>query len=265
MIIDGRKLAAEIGQELAIGFANLNRPATLALVIVGENKATRSFVAQKERVAQQVGVALKLFEYEADISQADLAVEVGRLALDPKVIGLIVQLPLPATIDQDAILALIPPAKDVDALGSEPVVDSPVAAAVLEILARQQIALAGQKAVVVGQGKLVGRPVARALARAGAAVSVADVNTKNLAALLKTADIIVSGAGVPGLIKPEMIKEGVVLIDAGTSEEGQVLKGDIDPACADQAKLYTPVPGGLGPVTVALLFKNLLALANRAN
>lgn len=265
MIIDGRKLAAEIGERLAPDFARLDRPATLAVVLVGEHPATRSFVSQKERFAAKVGVTLKLFEYEESISQTDLLQEVERLINDQKITGIVVQLPLPQHIDQATILRAIPAGKDVDALGSEPAVDSPVVGAVLEILNHFDIEIIGKQVVVVGRGKLVGEPVARALAREGAEIFLTDNKTKDLKKILIKADIIVSGAGAPGLIKPEMVKTGAVIIDAGTSELGQVLAGDVDPACAGQAKLFTPVPGGVGPVTVALLFKNLLYLANRAN
>ncbi len=263
MIIDGRTLAAEIGGELAADFAKLSL-VTLALVMVGENKATRSFVAQKVRFAGMVGVAVKLFEFDETITELELLKEVERLAQDQKITGIVIQLPLPSHIDQKIITDAVPANKDVDALSDEPIVDSPVAAAVLEILTRYNIDVVGKKTVVVGQGKLVGVPVALALAQAGATVIVTDSKTKNLTEELLTADIVVSGAGVPGLIKPEMIKEGVVIIDAGTSEVGQVLCGDVGPACAERAKLFTPVPGGVGPLTVAMLFKNLLQLANRA-
>ncbi|MBI2482103.1 MAG: bifunctional 5,10-methylenetetrahydrofolate dehydrogenase/5,10-methenyltetrahydrofolate cyclohydrolase [Candidatus Vogelbacteria bacterium] len=262
MIIDGRKLAAEIGQELATDFSKLS-PVILAVIMVGENKATYSFVAQKERFAAKIGVEVRLFEYDKKVTKSELLKVVDRLAQDKKITGIIIQLPLPSHIDQELITNAVPASKDVDALGNEPVVDSPVAAAVLEILARYHIKLAGQKAVVVGQGKLVGQPVSLALARAGALVVTTDIKTKNLIEELSTADIVVSGTGMPGLIKPEMIKGGVVIIDAGTSEVGQVVQGDALPACANKAALFTPVPGGVGPITVAMLFKNLLQLANR--
>jgi 5,10-methylene-tetrahydrofolate dehydrogenase/methenyl tetrahydrofolate cyclohydrolase len=170
----------------------------------------------------------------------------------------LVQLPHPQA---DALLAQIPPDKDVDALGLAPKVLAPVAGAVKEILARSDIEVRGKKAIVVGEGRLVGKPISRMLRDMGAEVSVVTLEQGSLAEL-KDADIVVSGAGSPHLIQPEMLKPGVILIDAGTSESGGRMVGDCDPACADAASVFTPVPGGVGPVAVAMLFKNLSTLTN---
>jgi len=136
----------------------------------------------------------------------------------------------------------------------------PVVGAIKELSKRQHVVFAGAKVVVVGEGRLVGKPAALWAKKQGAQVKVIHRNTERPEEILKTADIIISGAGDPGIIKPEMIKEGVVIFDAGTSEEGGVLKGDANPACADKATLFTPVPGGIGPITVAVLLRNLVNL-----
>jgi methylenetetrahydrofolate dehydrogenase (NADP+)/methenyltetrahydrofolate cyclohydrolase len=170
--------------------------------------------------------------------------------------GVIVQLPID---NADALLAKIPAEKDVDALGPAPKVPAPVAGAVKEVLERSHVEVKSKKAVVVGAGRLVGEPCARMLGDMGAIVSVVTLEQGSLDEL-KEADIIVSGAGSPGLIKPEMLKPGVALIDAGMSELGGKLVGDADPACAEVASVFTPTPGGIGPIAVAMVYKNLFAL-----
>jgi methylenetetrahydrofolate dehydrogenase (NADP+)/methenyltetrahydrofolate cyclohydrolase len=170
-------------------------------------------------------------------------------------------MPLPLQVDLDAILENLPPEKDVDAVSPhERIVRAPVAEAVSEVLVRAGVAAQNKKAVVVGAGRLVGKPCAELLEYLGADVSIITQDKGSLEQL-KDADIVVLGAGEPGLVKPDMLKEGVVLIDAGTSESAGKLKGDADPECAKVASVFTPVPGGIGPIAVAMIFKNLFALA----
>lgn len=268
MIIDGRKIAEEIKHELKEKLAR--RGLVLAVILVGDDPASRKFVERKIKFGEAVGVEVRLFEYEENITETDLAGEVEKLANDNGTAGIVIQLPLPRQINTSKILNLIPASKDVDALSENASVLAPVVGAVKEILERSGVDLAGKRVLVIGQGKLVGRPVAIWLAQEGYEVETADINTKNLAELTKKADVIISGAGRPGLIKPEMLarptrgglKDGVVLIDAGTSEQSGKLAGDADPACAEKCSLFTPVPGGVGPITVAMIFKNLLQLVS---
>lgn len=264
MVIDGRKIAAEIKAKLAV---QAGVKPTLALVLVGEDPASATFVKVKKKFGEAIGTEVKIFEYEENISQPELEEVVTTLVNKSEITGIVVQLPLPTHLNSDKILGLITPAKDVDALGQEPRVLSPVVGAVKEILDRNKINLAGKKAVVIGRGKLVGQPVAIWLTQEGAEVKIADSKTQNLPELLAIADIIISGAGVPHFINPEMIKTGVILIDAATSDlpAGEAgangkLAGDADPACADKCSIFTPVPGGVGPITVAKLFENLFDL-----
>jgi len=246
MIIDGKKIAEEIISALEkerLNFGELS----LAVISEGEDAATESFIKIKSRVAARLNVEVRRYT-PAQISEA--------LECD----GIIVQLPIPNAAE---LLAQIPAEKDVDAITEEEkIVRAPVAEAVSEIFVRNDIAAAGKKAVVIGAGKLVGAPVAELLNHLGAEVSVITKNEGNLFDL-KDADIIVSGAGEPGLIKPDMLKAGVILIDAGTSEASGRLAGDADPACAEVASIFTPVPGGIGPMAVAMIFKNLFTLAKR--
>ena len=259
MIIDGKKIAGEIKEQLAEQFSG--RSAVLAVVLVGEDPASIKFVERKKKFGEEIGVEVRVLEYENDISEEDLVEEVQKLADNDQIGGLIIQLPLPKHIDTGRILNLVSANKDVDALTADASVDSPVVEAIMEILDRGGIDLHNKKIVVVGQGQLVGRPVAIRLAQEGFDVEVANSTTGDLKKLTLSADVIISGVGKPGLITPDMVKEGVILIDAGTSEQASKLAGDIDLACADKASLFTPVPGGVGPMTVAMLLKNTVSLS----
>jgi len=255
-LVDGKKIRDEILAHLKQNFDSVGG-AVLGVVWVGDDPATAKFVGQKQKFAQAAGVDLRLFEYGLDISQEGLEQQLNRLALDTEISGIIVQLPLPERIDPQKIIDLIPAEKDVDALGGEALVLSPVVEAVKEILSRAEISLSGNKFVVLGKGKLVGRPVAVWLAQEGTAVEVLDANSQDITSYLAQADVIISGVGRPSTIKPEMVKDGVVIIDAGTSEQAGQLAGDADPACAAKASIFTPVPGGVGPIVIAMLFQNL--------
>jgi methylenetetrahydrofolate dehydrogenase (NADP+) / methenyltetrahydrofolate cyclohydrolase len=260
MIVDGKKIAEDIKAELRIAVRQLIKTPVLAVVWVGDLTVSSKYIEKKRRFAEEAGMKLRLFEYQDEIEQSELQAEIDRLVNDPEITGIIVQLPLPARLNTEEILNSIPPEKDVDALGDSPKVLSPVVGAIREILNRHQVELKNKKVAVIGQGKLVGRPVALALASEGVDVKVITKETPDLKAALKSVDVIITGAGEPSLIKPELIKEGAVIIDAGTSEASGKLRGDADPACANRCSLFTPVPGGVGPITVAMLFKNLLTL-----
>lgn len=237
MIVDGRKIAEDILNELGDSL----RGRTLGMAVSAGDPATESFVKIKEKVAARLGVEVKRGELADLLATCD---------------GLLVQLPHPQA---DTLLAQIPASKDVDALGPSPAVLAPVAGAVREILMRSGAEVKGRRAIVVGEGRLVGKPVSQMLRDMGADVSVVSLERGSLDDL-KDADIVVSGAGSPHLIKPEMLKRGVALIDAGTSESGGKVVGDCDPSCAEVAGMFTPVPGGVGPVAVSMLFKNFSTL-----
>jgi methylenetetrahydrofolate dehydrogenase (NADP+) / methenyltetrahydrofolate cyclohydrolase len=269
MIVNGRALAEDIKTELKQKTQNKNL--RLDVILVGDNIVSEKYVARKKKMGEEIGVEVVVHELLSDIAQVDLEEEIEKLNNNERVNGIIIQLPLPARmssdgpaqIDEQNILNLVSPEKDIDALGSETRVLSPTVGAIKEILERNNIDLKNKKAVVLGKGKLVGRPVAIWLTQEGANVEIIDSKTAEVDSikLLQNADIIVSGVGKPSLITPDKIKEGVVLIDAATSEQNGSLKGDADPACADKCSLFTPVPGGVGPLTVVMLFKNLLELS----
>lgn len=263
MIIDGRAISREL---LARIREENTGGVTVRAITVAPTPATRSYLRIKERAAQEAGMQLDVVQLPDSATTEEV---VGAVEA-PGAGAVIVQLPLPPHIHEARVLAAIPVEKDADVLSpaarSRALVP-PVAAAVEEILARATISPKGKRVVVIGKGKLVGEPVAVRLAQQGAHVSSYDERDFT-PSVLSDADIVVSGTGVPHLVKPEMLTEGVALIDAGTSEQkpagnegGTVLVGDIDPACAALASVYTPVPGGVGPITVACLFRNVAELA----
>lgn len=253
MIIDGKAIAEDI-----YGSIKLLRSLTLGILVGAENPVTDSFVRIKEKAAARLGVRLVRRELAHDTT-TDAAVA-GVVALAETTDGIIAQLPLPHGINIETVLAAIPSEKDVDGISPHPKVRPPVAGAVAEILLRAGADVRGKKAFVIGSGRLVGAPVAALLANLGADVHVITLGDSLDG--LKDADIVVSGAGKPGLIVPEHIRDGVVLIDAGTSESEGKVAGDVDPACIGKASVFTPVPGGVGPVAVAMIFRNLSILSN---
>ncbi len=253
MIINGKELASQVISALQAERSTF--PPVLRLgVLMGESDvASQSFVKIKERVADKLQVVVVREEVNST-EQALRALE----RLVKNCAGVIVQLPLPQGVDTEQVISALPANKDVDGVTANPIVRAPVAEAVLHIL--QGSTLKDKKAVVVGQGRLVGAPAAKLLEECGAEVTVVTQSKGSLDDL-KTADIVVLGAGEPGLVKPHLLKQGVILIDAGTSEAAGKLAGDADPACAEVASIFTPVPGGVGPLAVAMIFKNLFALA----
>lgn len=262
MIIDGRALAKEVlARTKARAEALPRRPKVVAYAF-SATPATRSYLKIKARSAEAAGCDFSVRE---------------SLPLSFDTDAVIVQLPLPAEMDTKAILDSITVDKDADVLSSaarvafemidlrNPSLLPPVVGAVQKILESGNIEVRGKKAVVLGDGWLVGKPVATWLTQQGAEVAVITLSDfAGARATLAQADVIVSGAGSPHFIKPEMLKEGVTLIDAGTSESDGTLAGDADPVCADKCSLFTPVPGGVGPVAVAYLFENVVTLAERA-
>jgi methylenetetrahydrofolate dehydrogenase (NADP+) / methenyltetrahydrofolate cyclohydrolase len=258
MIIDGRTLAREVLARTKVRAEALGRRPQVVAYVAGEpTPATRSYLKIKERSAESAGCEF--------IEQRDLA---SFATADAGII----QLPVPKEFEH--MLDTISVDKDADVLsasarekferGDADALVPPVVGAIAEIFDKYAVRVESQRAVVVGAGFLVGAPSATWLKQKGAEVEVATSKTADLAGLLIGADIIISGVGSPHLIKPDMLKDGVVLIDAGTSESGGVLAGDADPACAEKCSLFTPVPGGVGPIAVAKLFENAVTLTERA-
>ncbi len=265
MIIDGRTIASDILSSIRGRF---DREVVVRAITCAPSPATLSYLKIKEARAVEAGMKLEIITVPETASNEEVIEAIQKPGAD----AVIVQLPLPPHLSTEEILHTIPRAKDADVLspgayaafveGKDDAALPPVVCAVQEVLARSNVPLTGKRAVVVGQGKLVGRPVALWLEHEGVQVTVVTKEDGNLH-LLKDADIVVSGAGHAGLITPELIREGVVLIDAGTSEQSGQMVGDADPACAEKASVFTPVPGGVGPIAVACLFRNVATLLER--
>lgn len=259
MIIDGKKIAKEILEDVRKEIEALPRPLTLGIVSIEPDFATGKFLSIKRDVARVLGVSLIEERIPSVAQTQDVLGVVKELILQTD--GVVIQLPLPPSLNTEALLRLLPSSHDVDGLGGSPFIRPPVIEAMREILKRHELVLKGKRVVVVGEGRLVGIPAAKWLREEGAHVAVVRKDDTDHEKEFKNADIIVLGAGDPGLLQPHMIKEGVVILDAGTSEAGGKLAGDADPECAKHASLFTPVPGGIGPVAVVMIFKNLLTLA----
>jgi methylenetetrahydrofolate dehydrogenase (NADP+)/methenyltetrahydrofolate cyclohydrolase len=263
MNVDGRAIAKDIYTDLHFEYAKMPRPLRLGIVMVGADPVVASFVKIKTRTAERLGVAMEVTTLPQDSTTEAVVAAVHNLT--SAVDGIIVQLPLPEQVDIDRVLAAIPRELDIDGINPnilevDRLVHAPVAEAVGVLIELSAWNPQGRRAVVVGAGRLVGTPVAALLSGLGTQVSVVTREAGSLQEL-KSADIIVLGAGNPGFVTPDMIAEGVILIDAGTSESNGKMVGDADPACAPKCTLFTPVPGGVGPIAVAMIFKNLLTLA----
>lgn len=269
MIIDGKAIATEIFAQVKESRSGLSELFVRAITVM-PGKATESYLKIKAARAAEAGIRLEVVQLPDSANTNDVLQELEREGAD----AILVQLPLPPAIDTKTVLDAIPRELDADVLssaaqaafvaGEADALLPPVVGAVKEILERTHIAITGKHAVVIGEGGLVGKPSAAWLRYEGATVTVLTRATPSaeFTDALREADIIVSGAGSPGLITPEMLSPGVVLIDAGTTEDSGALRGDADPACADIASVFTPVPGGVGPLTVACLFRNAALLVS---
>jgi len=266
MIFNGTQCAATLAKNLAQDVSLCEKKPVLGVCMVGDNAVSKRYVALKKRTADVVGIEVRISEFPESITTEELIQELGTLVRDCD--GFIVQLPLPAHIDTKAVLNAIPKEKDVDML-SEEAMDAyyqntasllpPVIGVFAEILSQESIDVASKKVVIVGYGRLVGKPAEHWFKKEGADVHVVregdDIRESTIAA-----DIVVLGTGVPEILTADMVRDGVVILDAGTSEAQGALKGDAHPDVADKALLFTPVPGGIGPVTVVMLLKNLVSL-----
>lgn len=273
ILLDGKKLAQKIIADIKQEIFGMNKELRLAVVVVGNNPVVQKFITQKRKVADQIGVDFRIYPFEQTVSSSDLRARVAEIVHEKKNTGVIIQLPLPSSIGTQHMLNAIIPQKDVDVLsarsignvivGTSPVI-SPVVGAIKALFSEYNIEYAGKRIVIIGAGALVGKPVALWLLSEKIGYSIVTEETPNAAELLRQADIVISGVGKPACITGSMLTQGVVAIDAGTSESNGKLAGDFDSDSVRQkASFFTPVPGGVGPVTVAMLFKNLIELGKR--
>lgn len=265
MIADGKLVAEGLKKIIVDKIKDQNKE--VCFVIFGDDPGSRQFIKMKCRFAESLGIKTFVSEHPEDVT-FDAVKKIIQDEVSKKHSGIVIQLPLPKNLDPQQVLNLVPEELDIDVLSDNTKKAyvsmttnkvPPVACAIEEIFKFYEVTLEGKKILVVGTGKLVGEPVANMLRHNNVVFSQIDKNTpeSDRKDLLKNADIIITGAGDSYFIKPDMIKDGVVLIDAGTSESEGKIVGDVDPACFEKASLVTPVPGGVGPVTLASLFLNL--------
>ncbi|MBM3982830.1 MAG: bifunctional 5,10-methylenetetrahydrofolate dehydrogenase/5,10-methenyltetrahydrofolate cyclohydrolase [Planctomycetes bacterium] len=283
--LDGKALAAtmrgEIAARVAARAAARKRAPGLAAVLVGDDKASQQYVKMKHETFTAAGCASVVHRLAADTTQAQLLDLVARLNADPAVHGILVQLPLPKHIDDSAILRAVSPAKDADCFHPEnlgllaagfPRFYPCTPHGVVQLLLRNGVALAGKEVVIVGRSNIVGKPLALMLMQkpgtanpvAGdATVTVAHTRTTDLAAVCRRADVLIACAGRAAVVTPEHVKPGAAVVDVGTNFVGGKLTGDVHPAVADVAGWLSPVPGGVGPMTITMLLHNTLSAAEQ--
>ncbi|MDO4357372.1 MAG: bifunctional methylenetetrahydrofolate dehydrogenase/methenyltetrahydrofolate cyclohydrolase FolD [Clostridia bacterium] len=276
-IIDGKRIAREIRREVAGKTAELKARGIcpgLAVILVGEDPASQVYVRNKERACVEVGFRSLVIRHPSEVSQRALLEEVARLNADPEIHGILVQLPLPGHIDERTVLAAISPDKDVDGfhacnmgalvLGEDaPVSCTPMGC--VELLRRSGAKMDGAHAVIVGRSNIVGKPLALLLLRENCTVTVCHSHTRNLPGITRQADILVAAVGRPRFITADMVKPGATVIDVGINRlPDGTLTGDVDFAGVEPLTgAITPVPGGVGPMTIAMLMKNTLKQAGK--
>ncbi len=278
-ILDGKAVAAAIKDELRVRVDALRErgvTAGLGTILVGNDPGSQWYVAGKHRDCAQVGIESLRIDLPETASQGEVEAAVDELNADPACTGYIVQLPLPRGLDENAVIGRIDPAKDADGLhptnlgwlvlGKEaPLPCTP--RGIIELLRRHDVPIAGQHVVVVGRGITVGRPMGLLLTRRSenATVTLCHTGTRDLAAEVRRADIVIAAAGVPGIVSADMVKPGAALLDVGVSRDDNGIVGDVDPKAYEVAGWVSPNPGGVGPMTRAMLLANVVETAERLN
>ncbi len=262
IILDGKKLAEKILNKLK---KEANKKIRLAVILIGNSNASLGFIKQKRYAAKKVGVKFKLYNFDKKISEQALTKKINEIVKNKAATGVLIQLPLPKHINEQKILNLVPAINDVDALSVDNfLVEPPSASGIMKMLKDYGIRIKGKKIVIIGRGKLIGRPLEILMRKIGADLTICDSKTKNLASETLKADILISATGKPNLVKKDMVKRGAAVIDAGFSKINNKIVGDVDYKNVKNKTSYiTPVPGGVGPVTVAMLMNNLIKLAKK--
>ena len=272
--IDGKALAAKVKARTAEEAAKLPRQAGLAVILVGENPASKVYVAGKEKDCAECGIRSFSHKLPAETTQEELLALIGQLNDDPAVDGILCQLPLPGHLDEEAVIHAIRPDKDVDCFHpfnvGQLVIGQPVflpctPAGVMEMLREYEIPVRGKRCVVLGRSNIVGKPMGMLLTQADGTVTICHSRTEDLASITRQADILVSAIGKIRFVTADMVKEGAVVIDVAMNrDENGKLCGDVDFAAVEpKASYITPVPGGVGPMTRAMLMKNILTAAKK--
>lgn len=269
-VIDGKKISAEIKDELKLKVEKLAQEGirvTLAVIQVGKDPASTVYVGNKKKACEYIGIRSLAYELEESISQEELLELIHKLNSDPEVNGILVQLPLPSHMNEELVIEAISPQKDVDgfhpqsvgalSIGKKGFV-SCTPAGIIQLLKRSGITLEGRECVILGRSNIVGKPMAMLMLRENATVTICHSRTKNLKEVAKRADILIVAIGKPKFVTKDYVKEGAVVIDVGIHrDENNKLCGDVDFAdVADYVSAITPVPGGVGPMTIAMLMNN---------
>jgi methylenetetrahydrofolate dehydrogenase (NADP+)/methenyltetrahydrofolate cyclohydrolase len=273
-IIDGREIAKEIREELKERVEKLRDRGivpTLAIIMVGEREDCKIYVKNKRKACEEAGIKTKLYELPENVEQKELIELITRLNEDKTVHGIIVEMPLPGHVDADLVLRTISPSKDVDGLnpvnagnlsiGNEFLVPC-TPKGIIRLLEKINVPVEGKDVVIVNNSNVVGKPLALMLTNRFATVTICHVKTKDLKDHTKRADILITAVGKPNLIKEGMVKEGAIVIDVGISQVGNEIRGDVDfENVKEKASYITPVPGGVGPMTVAMVLENTIIAA----
>jgi methylenetetrahydrofolate dehydrogenase (NADP+)/methenyltetrahydrofolate cyclohydrolase len=273
-ILDGKTVAQKIKSEIATQVKTLGRQPGLGTILVGDDPGSVSYVAGKHRDCAEVGIASIRIDLPATATEGEILQAVAQLNNEANCTGFIVQLPLPKGVDAQKVLTAVDPSKDADGLHptnlgnlilDKPLITPCTPKAILALLTEYKIDLAGKSVLIIGRGTTVGRPLSILLSQkqANATVTLAHTATKNLNELTKSADVIIAAIGKPHFIKPEMVKAGAVVIDVGITRTDAGLLGDVDPKVIEVASYFAPMPGGVGPMTRAMLLTNLLELASK--
>jgi methylenetetrahydrofolate dehydrogenase (NADP+)/methenyltetrahydrofolate cyclohydrolase len=273
-IIDGKKSAEAIRNQISVNLKTSNKELGLGTILVGNDPGSVAYVDGKHRDCSEVGISSIKVNLPTTSSEAEIIAAIERLNRDPKCTGFIVQLPLPESIDVQNVLSKIDPNKDADGLHplnlgnlvlSKNSIIPCTPKAIWALLSEYKVNLSGAKVLIIGRGSTVGRPLSILLSQKNidATVTLAHSVTRNLTDLIKDADVVVAAIGKPHFIKPGMIKSGAVVIDVGITRTQAGLVGDVDPGVINIASLFAPMPGGVGPMTRAMLLINLVELAKR--
>jgi methylenetetrahydrofolate dehydrogenase (NADP+) / methenyltetrahydrofolate cyclohydrolase len=267
--IDGKALAAKVREEVAAEVAELDHVG-LATVLAGDDPASHVYINSKQKMAAAAGIDARDHRIPAETSQDDLLALVAELNADDGVDGILVQLPLPGHVDEHAVIEAIDPAKDIDGihpfnagrlLEGRPTLVPATPRGIMRMLEEYEIPLQGAHAVVLGRSNIVGRPIAQLLLHANATVTVCHSRTRDLAGYTLDADVLVAAVGSLHLVSADMVKAGATVIDVGMNRTDTGLFGDVDPAAAERAAYITPVPGGVGPMTIAMVLENTVTAA----
>ena len=276
VMLDGKAISAKVKEsvkaEIADFIEKTGKSVTLAVIRVGDNPASEIYVRNKIRACEAVGIRSLSITLAGDTSENEVLDKIQSLAADKSVNGILVQLPLPAHINENKILLAIPKEKDVDGFHPEnvgdlllgnPAITACTPSGVIEMIASTGISLCGKHAVVLGRSNIVGKPMALLLLQQNATVTVCHSKTQNLSEITAQADVLIAAIGKPNFVKKEMVKQGAIVVDVGINRTENGIVGDVDPAVQEVASYLSPVPGGVGPMTIAMLMKNTLIAARR--